>query len=219
MPQKIITLKSNHEENTIKLTWGIFFRNFVVYFNDKELGRFENISQLNKGKDFTLPNGDILTVKKTQKIMTTVLETLINGQPIEGSATDPKILIQNAYYVGFFLCGVNLALGSFATLLGIQSLLQLGFGPYNMIIGSLYLFPALIGFKNRSWVALCFILAVFLFDTVSAVYWIAQLAKQGVHINAGSLVVRFIFAVPLFLGAKAGFELKDKENQTILSKT
>jgi hypothetical protein len=211
MPSSKVTYSKNGTDHKIEMSWGMFFRNFTVSYDGIEIGRFENQKQLNKGRDFTLPTGEILRVKKTQKMMTVLIEVLINGEPVNGTATDPKILVRNAYMMAIFLCALNFIVGLLAYFFRVDFLLNLGFGWYNMIISLLYLAPILIGYKSKSWIALCFVLAVFLLDTLNGLFWIIELNKRGEQVNGGSMVMRFVFGMPLFLGAKAGFLLKNNK--------
>ena len=211
MPKRTVIYKKNGIEHKIEMSWGLFFKNFTVRFDGLEVGRFEGQLELNSGRDFSLPNGETLRVKKTQKMMTMLIEVLINGEPVEGTDSDPRTLVRNAYYVAIFLCALNVIVGSLAFFFKIDALTQLGFGWYNLIIGTLYFLPTFLGFRNKSWLMLSFILAIFLFDTVNAIYWIFELSRRGFQINGGTLVMRFIFGVPLFIGAKSGYLMKDKE--------
>nr|BDT27428.1 hypothetical protein BHI3_08940 [Bacteriovorax sp. HI3] len=213
MPKKVVIYKKNGINHEIEMSWGIFFRNFIVYFDGKEIGRFQGQKHLDRGEDFLLPNGETLRVKKTQKIMTVLIEVFVNGEPLEGTDSDPAVLVEKAYKVAIFLCGLNLVVGLLASFFQIDFLIQMGFGWYNLIMSILYFVPIFIGYKTKSWVALCFVLVVFLLDTVNAFLWIVEMGKSGRQVNGGSLVVRLFFGVPLFLGAKAGFLLKDKEQE------
>lgn len=209
MSKRIVTCKKNNVDHKIEMSWGMFFKNFTVSFDGEVLGVFKNQKELNLGRDFTLPSGEILRVKKTQKIMTMLIETLINGVPIEGTDSDPRKLLEKAYHVAILLCVLNLVVGFLGYFVNLEFLSAHGYGLYNLVIGTLYFLPIILGVKQKSWPMLIFIFTVFLIDTASAFYWIIEMNKQGVQVNGGSLVARFIFGVPLFLGVKAGYSLRN----------
>lgn len=210
MPKKIVSYKKNNIDHKIEMSWKIFYRDFIVRFDGEVIGTFESQKELNSGRDFVLPIGVVLHVKKTQKFLTVLIESLIDGIPIEGSDSDPRKIVERAYFVSIFLCLINYAFGLLGYFIVLKFLSIHGYGLYNLVLGTLYLIPFCLGVKQKSWLMLLFIFIVFIIDTLAAFYGIYEMSKQGIQVSAVPIVMRFIFGVPLYLGVKAGYDLKYK---------
>src|SRR5215212_2125470 len=99
------------EPKRLELSWGAFWRNFVVRLDGAEIGRIAGQSELKAGREFTLANGSVLRVQVTTGALSPELRVLRNGQPLPGSATDPTSLVRQAAHVFFFIGGASILIG------------------------------------------------------------------------------------------------------------
>ncbi len=88
MPTKQYALEAGGAKR-IKVSWGMFWKNFVVAFDGQEVGRVEGgLKELKIGSTFALPNGSELRVRVKTGLVPD-LELFLDGKPVPGTAAVP----------------------------------------------------------------------------------------------------------------------------------
>jgi hypothetical protein len=73
----------------VKVSWGMFWKNFRVEVDGQEVGRIEGgLKALHAGSTFALPNGSQLRVGVKSGLVQN-LELFLDGRPVPGSAAVP----------------------------------------------------------------------------------------------------------------------------------
>jgi hypothetical protein len=164
MPKQSYPIEQGGMER-VTVSWKIFWKNFTVEFDGKEIGTIPNQNELLKGQTFELPDGSNLEVKLARTWASVDLQLLRNGKPLPGSGADPRRRLKQSYGVLYFIGGLNLVLGLIAWLFQIDFLLEIGMGLYSIIVGSIYLLLAFF-VQRRSKIALILALAIYGLETV-----------------------------------------------------
>jgi len=188
----------------IRVEWRGFWSNATVYLDDSVVGSVEKRKDLKLGKKWQLPSNDVIGVKLQSAFMGLELQVTLNGKPIEGSVNHPLTRIKIGTGVVFFLAGLNLLGGLVAMIFQPAAMLSLGYGVYNLVIGSIYGFAAFL-MRRRSIVGISIAIALFLGDTVMAFLTHIRLAT---NVPSSWIIVRMILAVPIFQAAYAIAKLR-----------
>ncbi|MCM2353676.1 MAG: hypothetical protein NDI63_08670 [Pseudobdellovibrio sp.] len=182
-----VTRNGKEEKLAIKsIGW---FKPKQIWLGDEMLGLMPSQSQLRKGVILKAVDGSELSIKLTT--FPAQLLFMFNGSPVRGSASDPNEQIKAAYYLMMFICALNFLLGSIAYFGEVPALLNVGFGFYNLIIGTLYLVLLYIGYDAKMFVPLVVGLIIFCADALMMLNVMIQLKQP----NPGPIIVRIFFII------------------------
>jgi hypothetical protein len=126
----------------IRVTWKGTWKDVTVRFDDKILGVIPNQKALETGKEFPLPDGTSIKVQLARQYGSTELQVLRNGQLLPGSVPDPSSRVKTAYNLFYLIAVINIPLG-ILSVLGIEFIKKLGFGPFSLIFGLVFLLLAI----------------------------------------------------------------------------
>src|SRR6185369_17980501 len=88
MPTKQYALEVGGPKR-VKVSWGMFWKNFLVQVDGQEVGRIEGgLKALHVGSTFTLPNGSQLRVAVKSGLVQS-LQLFLDGKPVPGSGAVP----------------------------------------------------------------------------------------------------------------------------------
>lgn len=179
-----LIISRNGKEEKILIKSNGWFKSKEVWIGDEKLGIWPSRSDLKKGVSLKTIDGSELFIRQTE--FPVQLLYTFNGIPVRGSAGDPDTQIKTAYGLMMFVCALNFLLGAIAYFGEVQALLKLGFGLYNLIIGTLYAVLLYIGYDAKMFVPLVIGLIIFCGDAIMMVIGMIQL-KQ---FNIGPFFVR-----------------------------
>src|SRR5579871_4573277 len=135
MPKKTFYLDKDKTESLI-VNWGFNWKNLILTLGEQVVGQVPNVKELRKGKTFTLPDNQVLSIRLKRKwVYIQELEILLNNKPIPGSGTDPHMQLKQVYYLLLFIGAFNFGLGLIALVTDIPILKTLGLGIGSIIIG------------------------------------------------------------------------------------
>lgn len=179
-----LVISRNGREEKILIKSNGWFKPKEVWLGQENLGPWPSRSELKKGVILKTTDGSELSIRQTD--FPVQLLFMFNGIPVKGSAADPDTQIKTAYGLMMFVCALNFLLGAIAYFGEVQMLLRLGFGLYNLIIGTLYVILLYIGYDAKMFVPLVIGLIIFCGDAIMMVIGMIQL-KQ---FNIGPFFVR-----------------------------
>lgn len=205
MPKKIYYLDSNNQKEAISISWKGVWKNILLTHNEIEIGTFKNQTELKKGKEFQLDEVRKLSVKM-KKGMFPTLELLMNGEPVVGSPTDPKIQLKELTRFVFAIGTLNLIIGLLAELLDNDFLLNLGLGIFSMIYGVVIIALGF-GVKKKSIVALGIIITLLILD-IMASFWFALENSSN---PTNGIVIKIFFIIFLVKGFRILKKIKAKK--------
>ena len=122
----------------VRIEWKGMFKNVSVQFDGVELGVIPDKKALKELNAFDLPDGSTLTVQFVQGLANTGLEVRRNGRALPGTAGDPGTKFKTAYYVIYFVAGLNILAGVASLLIDSDLLEALG-GVFLLGAGIVYL--------------------------------------------------------------------------------
>ena len=180
------------------------WKDSVVKFDGVEVGRIADMNALQKGLDFTLPDGSALHIQYTYKVLYNEMILTRNGKNLPGSQGDPLQRLKGAYGVLYFV-------GGFSILLGIISIFsellqQIGASWISIFFGLIFLLLAFFT-QHRSKAALIIAIVLYSLDTLSTLIFTEANGTSPVS----GLVIRVIFLIPMILGVGAIKKLKEQE--------
>lgn len=179
-----LIISRNGKEEKLLIKSNGWFKSKEVWLGEEKLGMWPSRSELKKGVILKTIDGSELSIRQTE--FPVQLLYMFNGVPVKGSAADPDSQIKTAYGLMMFVCALNFLLGGIAYFGEIQMLLRLGFGLYNLIIGSLYAILLYIGYDAKMFVPLVVGLILFCGDALMMTATMIQL-KQ---FNIGPFFIR-----------------------------
>ena len=193
MPSKIYYLSAERTQ-ALKISWGFLWRNFTVGYNGQEIGRLTSSKDLKEGVPFALPDGRTLSARLQTTMGQQQLELLLDGQPLAGSATDPRQQFKQGRYMLWLLASLNICLGLVAEFGQVDWLLELGMGFGTVGVGAL--FVGLEWWARTKTSPLAFYLAIGLLvlDVVATL-------ATGAGPAGGGWFLRFIICMVLYRGA------------------
>ncbi len=152
MPKQSYALEAGGEKR-LEISWTPFWKDITVSLDGNSIGTIPNQKALTTGQEFRLPDGSALKVQLVNRVTSTELQVLRNGQPLPGSASDPQTRLKYAYWVVYFVAGLNLVLGLISFLFNVEFLQQIGIGFGSILFGLVFL---ALGFftQRKSMVAL-----------------------------------------------------------------
>ena len=194
MPKLSYALEPGGPKNLV-LSWGAFWKNFKVTFDDKLIGEASSQQELSSGKTFKLPDGSSLEVKLNTNLgFAPTLNVSRNGKPLPGSQGDPLQNISTARWLLFLLGGINVVFGFVYTE---GRLYSLSYGALLLVLG--FLTP-----KYAKITLLLGILAL-LVDAALVVVFSVQTST----VNPTFFIIRFLLLYFLYRGFAAARKLPE----------
>ena len=206
MPSKTYYLDAAKTE-TLTAKWGIFFKNVEIIYNGQSLGTVPNKQALEQGYEFNLPDGRSLVAQLTRSVYQQELELRLGGQPVPGSATDPRERLKQALYALLFIGVLNVVLGLVAVVQQVALLQSIGLGWGSVIEGLLYTGLGWWGYKRRAAAAFAIAGVLFVLDGV-------LMLSAGSSPGTGALFARFFLVVLIYRGFQAARHLR-AQNQPV----
>ena len=205
MPKQSFAFEEGGEKR-LGISWKGIYKNVTISFDGNSVGVIPDQNALSAGQEFRLIDGSTIKVQLVKKFTATELQVLRNGQPVLGSASDPKTKLKNAYIMVYFIAGLNLILGVISFLFNVGFLQQIGIGFGSILFGLVFL---VLGFfvQRKSNIALILAIGIFALDGIAGIF-IA--ASQGYNPGVGGLITRAIFLIPMVQGLGAIKTLKSK---------
>lgn len=81
-------------------------KNFAIYLDGRELGKFENTQAIKDGQYFDLNDGTQIKVRLIRDFIFWYLQILWCDRPVPGSDTDPETQLRKAYQTFSIICKV-----------------------------------------------------------------------------------------------------------------
>ena len=91
----------------LEVSWKGIWKKFTVTLDGNVIGTMEGQKEINKGREYPLPDGSLLKVQLVQKLAAVELQVLRNGKPLPGSASDPEQRFKTAYQIIFFISQIQ----------------------------------------------------------------------------------------------------------------
>lgn len=206
MPKLSFALEEDGEKR-LEVSWKGLYKDVTVSLDGNSVGVIPDQKALSAGQEFRLFDGSTLKVQLVNKFMATELQVLRNGQPLPGSSSDPQARLKNAYYMVYFVAGLNLVLGFVSFLFNVELLQQIGIGLGSVIFGLVFL---ALGFfvQRKSIVALILAIVIFALDGILGIVFAAF---QGSNPGSGGLIARIFLIIPMVQGVGAIKALKAKD--------
>lgn len=165
MPQQKFHLDTAKTQQLL-VKWKGSWKEVTVFHNGQQLGEpFPNLAALKTGNDFALPDGRTLHVRFQSGFAKSGLELTINGRPIPGSGSDPKVELKATAGAIWFIAGLSALLGALG-MSGVRFLEDMGFGWPSLVAGLAFGALAWLVGQKRSTVALAIAVGLFAVDTV-----------------------------------------------------
>jgi hypothetical protein len=193
--------------DAITASWGMFFRNFRLDYQGRELGQLTP-AELKAGYEFTLPDGRRLLVQLQQKIGAQGLDFQVDGRPLGGTVNDPLTQINTAFGSIMFIAGLNVLLSAVTMLGQVEFLVTLGFGWGTLAEGLVYAGLGWLGkYRQAAW-AFYVALGLLVLDGVMLL---------GSGLGTGGLVVRLFLGIAIYRGAAAMRQLRAASETNFVS--
>lgn len=93
---------------TLEFSWGIGWKDFTIRQDGDLIGTVPDQKSLKEGSEFSLKDGSRLYVKLNVGFMSSGLEVLRNGVPIEGSDADPNTRIKGCFGLLLFVAVLDI---------------------------------------------------------------------------------------------------------------
>lgn len=167
------------EEKCLQISWSVGWKNFQIHLDDQLIGKIATKKEMESGKSFLLTDNSTLDVKLHTSAFSNGIEVYRNGQIVPGSYGDPIQNIDNISYMIYFFSAMNIILGSFAIILQIDFLLELGMGIVSIGLGFLL---ALLGFfvSRKSGIALTLFI---IFYVINVMLTLVSGTTSGIFIS------------------------------------
>jgi hypothetical protein len=212
MPSKTYYLDAART-TPITVRWSWLWRNFTVEQHGQLIGQLATAQELKQGATFALADGRPLAVRLHDKVGGQVLELLLDGQPLPGSATHPAQQFSAGLGVLLFLAGLNALIGLVAELGQVQLLLQLGLGYGSVVTGLVYL--GLWGWAKTRLAPAAFYVAIGLLvlDFVLILVAGVQGASGSSSGITSGMFLRFFLGLMLYRGGQGARQLRTERAQ------
>ncbi len=192
-------------KRTLILQRKSLFGKMGIFLDQEKLADLASVKELRKGQEFTLQDGSTLVFKMVSNPFPE-FQISHNGNPVEGSANDSGTRIRTAYNLMAFICAINFLIGIMAIAIKSKMLLGLGFGPYNLLIGTCFLLCLIFSNSKKRFTPLALGLLIFSLDTVLALY--SAFVILHMFPNPGILIVRFFIIWPWWKGVREALKVK-----------
>ncbi|MBN1920933.1 MAG: hypothetical protein JW892_06790 [Anaerolineae bacterium] len=206
MPMQAFALEAGGEKR-LEISWKGMWKNVTVSLDGAPLGVIPSQKALSAGQEFQAPDGSTIKVQLVNKLMTTELHVLRDGQPLPGSAADPRTKLKNAYGMIYFVAGLNLVLGLVTTLFDVEFLQIIGIGVNSIIFGLVFL---VLGYFVQRKSAVALILAIVIF-ALDGILGFVLAVTQGYNPGGVGIVARVFLIIPMIQGIGAIKALKAQE--------
>jgi len=171
----------------VVLDWGGFWEDLRVILDGRELGRIPSRKDLLAGREFTLSDGSVLSVRLDARPFKEDLLVQRDGQPLAGPPpTGDRSKVRNAGIALLLLAGMSIALSVMLVSTGSEVLRNAGVGLYTLGFG-VTLFVLGLFVLRRSLGALIAALSIFTLDTLLGL--LGPLVGEAFP-SVGSLLVR-----------------------------
>ena len=164
MPKRKYALERGGDKS-LEISWKGQWKNTEVRLNGDLIGAIPNQKELRTGQLFQLPDGTALRVQ----LVNNGLRVLRNDKPLPGSSSDPVARLAQSFGIIYFIAGLNIVLGSIASIFQVEFLQTLGFGIISVAIGFIFL---VLGFftQRRSLIALIIALIIYCLELVLVLF-------------------------------------------------
>lgn len=203
MPRRRFVIIQNGKKKDLFVKWRGLFKDLKIFVGEECIGSIEKFKDLRKGVNFNL-RGDNLKVMIKNSLFLFDFEILFNDNPLEGSLSDPAYKMKIAQNVLSFLAVINVIAGLLTIYFDFEILLRLGYGWYNLLIGSMYFVSIFISKKVCKLCGFSSGLFVFFIDSFFAAFIILNY-QQGL---VAAFALRLIFGTIIFSGLIASFKTK-----------
>jgi hypothetical protein len=171
------------------------------------IGSFDGQRELRTGKSFRMTDdGSILSISLSRGFFNNTLRLTRNGLPVPGSVTDPGLRVRTAYGIMFFIAGLEILIGLFAMMFEADFLANLQIGPYNIVLGAIFLVLAILA-QRQSVTALWIGVTIFSLDTV---YGLIRPIINHVPPNISGLIFRVILLAVMIQAIPAIVKIKNQ---------
>lgn len=205
MPKQSFALEAGGTKR-LEISWKGLWKDVTISMDGTPIGVIPNQKALSAGQEFRAPDGSTIKAQLVNKMMSTELQVLRNGQPLPGSASDPETRWKAAYGIVYFVAGLNMILGFVSYFLNVEFLQQIGIGFGSILFGLVFL---LLGFFVQRKSNLALILAIIIF-ALDGLLGIVLAAAQGYTPGVGGIIARIILLVPMVQGVGAIKTLKSQ---------
>ena len=202
-------------QKRLEVSWKGLYKNTTVSLDGNVLGVIPDQKTLMKGQGFRMVDGSTIQVQLISKFYGSELRVLRNGQPLPGSASDPKTRLKNAYWIVYFVAGLNIVLGVISAVFNVALLQELGLGFSSILYGIVFL---VLGFLVQRKSTFALILAITLF-ALDGILGFVLVAMQGYKPSVGGLLFRIILLIPMIQGVGAIKALKASSAATPVAPT
>lgn len=208
MPSRVLVLDPGAQR--VELTWGAFWKNFVVRLDGREILRLDGDRALREGAEAVLPDGARLRVQLVKQFLGASLHVTRDGKPLPGSGGDPAQQLKTAYGLVYVLAGLNAIAGVVGMLVHTDFTNRLGLGIGNILVAAIL---TILGYfaSRRSLAALAIAIGFLAFDIVTT---LVLFAKAGEQPPVGGVVARMFLLIPIARGIPAIRALKASERAT-----
>ena len=188
----------------------MFWRNFTVRFDGATIGHIESSAELRQGQAFVLPDGSRVEIRLDQGLGKADLLVLRDGQPLPGSAGDPRQQVAVASNMLFIIAAFNALVGLVAIVTDSSVFASLGLGWPSLVVAAVY---AGLGYAVRRWrsrVALALGIGLFAID---------GLLSFALSIGSGGrpatgIFVRIFLLLPMIRAWPYLAKVQEEERQT-----
>lgn len=196
MPKRTFAL-SHGGPAVIQLAWRGSWKDLQVSYDGQPVGTIPDRRALEDGRAFPLPDGTELHVQLVKSLASAELQVTRDGEPLPGSASDPRYVVQQAAGMLYFIGGLNAVLGVVASLGDVSVLQAAGLGWWSVAVGAVYAGLGLLVQYARSKVALAVGATLFVLDGLFTIY--AALSTGGAP-PIGPTIARVFFVLPMIRG-------------------
>ncbi|MGB1253238.1 MAG: hypothetical protein ACPG8W_21680 [Candidatus Promineifilaceae bacterium] len=195
----------------LELEWGSYMRDFSVRLDGEEIGRIDGGQRVLKTPhNFSLPDGSELTIQLNQSMLIDELEVLHDGQPLPGSASNPRVKLSAGIRTAFFWGIACIIIGALIFFTDLNILRVLSFSQYSFVAG-LLLMPIAIGMSKRSLPLALFAIVVYLADWAGSAVVTSRLGVPFGFLGTIGMLARGLSLVPLVYALGATRLLQQKK--------
>lgn len=202
MGSKKLALEAGGPER-LELKWGMFWKNFQVILDGRQVGEANGSAQLKQGVECQLADGSTLHIQLVTQPFDAELRVLRDGVPLPGSASDPEHRIRNAAYLLYFLAGLNTLLGVVVMAVGNELLESLDMGIGSVLFGAIV---AVLGFFTYRRTRVAPILAMVLY-VADSLYTFGTAVGEGGRFPVFAIIIRIYILLALYKAVQAAGEL------------
>ena len=190
MPQNKFYLDEQKQQEIV-ISWRGIWKDITVSYNGQALGGFPNFTALKEGGMFHLPDGSQLGIHYSSAYGDQGLRVSHNGRPLPGTSGDPEAKLKGIFGIACFIGGLSILLGFLGQFGIVEFLEDAGFGWLSILAGALIGTLGYFTWKQKSPLALTFIIVILLLDIVSVLY-IAAVSDGRFPMTGVGLKVLFI---------------------------